>query len=337
MSRLRLFNGFVYSDLDHLTFSPTLLQSSAHYSSKLGAYVFKKANAVALIDGSYTDYKVVLEGRFWMDGGFYKGNITSVKLKGPGGKTYYVVDQLDNKVSLMEYAVATQYWSIDHEAIPKLLFENGITYAMTGGADTYFGTSANDVLNGLGGNDILFGNAGADRLAGGNGKDFLYGGDGRDVLLGGNGNDTQRGNDGKDRLMGGSHDDRQYGGDGDDILAGQAGSDQLQGDSGADVLIGGRGADVFVFSSTSDSGVGKGNRDVILDFTPNKDVLDFSLFSQSLTYIGKAGFHGVAGEIRWVKGAKKTLVQVDLDGDSDPDFEIQLSKAVRLDADDFIV
>lgn len=74
------------------------------------------------------------------------------------------------------------------------------------------------------------------------------------------------------RLLGGSAADLLVGRAGDDTLSGGGGDDTLQGGRGDDVLEGGPGADVFVFRP------GFGN-DVVLDYQPGVDVLDFLAFS----------------------------------------------------------
>jgi Ca2+-binding RTX toxin-like protein len=58
--------------------------------------------------------------------------------------------------------------------------------------DTYFGNSADNIVNGGGGNDMLNGGAGNDNLAGGAGADFIAGGLGSDTLTGGAGADKFR-------------------------------------------------------------------------------------------------------------------------------------------------
>jgi Ca2+-binding RTX toxin-like protein len=69
---------------------------------------------------------------------------------------------------------------------------------------------------------------------------------------------------------------------GDDTLLGGAGDDTLIGSIGADLLVGGPGHDTFLFGRQlgifggPDSGVGPGNRDLILDFHQGVDVIDLS-------------------------------------------------------------
>lgn len=126
------------------------------------------------------------------------------------------------------------------------------------GADTFHGSTGDDVLTALGGNDVLRGRGGNDALMGDEGGDRLYGGRGADILVGASGSDRIAGGRGADRLAGGGEDDRLFGGAGDDLLDGQ---------SGRDHLVGGTGADTFHFSPGS-------GRDVIRDFDPTEgDVL----------------------------------------------------------------
>jgi serralysin len=96
-----------------------------------------------------------------------------------------------------------------------------------------------------------------------------------------------------------------YGGSGNDFLKGGAGADYLVGGSGADLMFGGTGPDRFVFTSTADSTLF--NPDKIADFSAAEgdriDVaaIDANVFAagdQAFTYIGGAGFGGVAGELQ---------------------------------------
>jgi len=152
-------------------------------------------------------------------------------------------------------------------------------------------------FGGTPGNNLIFA---------GPGNDFITAGFGSDVVLGGAGNDEIRGYgafadsttataeiisaDGPDRLFGGRGDDLIYGGGGNDLLAGGKGKDVLIGGVGVDTLIGGVDEDVFAFGFgrepgfgqefmfrfSLDTGVGPGNRDVILDFHEGEDKIDLS-------------------------------------------------------------
>ncbi|MFN0190656.1 MAG: calcium-binding protein [Aestuariivirga sp.] len=107
-------------------------------------------------------------------------------------------------------------------------------------------------FDGGGGNDTILGTSGNDQIEGGDGADTIYGFDGNDTLGGGDLDDG-------DVLYGGEGNDeltlftQGYGGEGDDVLS--AGRE----------MTGGAGHDRFVI-------VGE---NVITDFTPGEDVLDF--------------------------------------------------------------
>lgn len=185
------------------------------------------------------------------------------------------------------------------------------------GEDRLFGNDGNDSLYGGSGRDSLEGDYGMDRLYGGSGNDTMKGGAGDDYLRddagidlfdGGSGQDTVAywghpsgvtvnletganssgdtyisiehvyGSDlAADHLTGDTQNNYLRGAGGNDTLVGEAGNDTLRGDSGADVLTGGSGSDLFVFHD----GFG---RDVVTDFDPTSDVLDFSGVSSFTSY-----------------------------------------------------
>ncbi|RFC39108.1 MAG: Ca2+-binding protein, RTX toxin-related [Candidatus Nitrotoga sp. LAW] len=62
-----------------------------------------------------------------------------------------------------------------------------MTNVPTEGADNIYGTSGDDVINGLGGDDRLYGNAGNDTLNSGTGNDYLEGNEGNDTYVFGRG------------------------------------------------------------------------------------------------------------------------------------------------------
>lgn len=165
----------------------------------------------------------------------------------------------------------------------------------------------NDTMSGGSGDDTLYGGRlvgaagdGDNLILGGSGKDSITAGWGADTVLGGPGNDTILGQGSSfgipfnafaqvlqqepaDWLYGGGGDDSIDGGGGADTLLGGPGDDSLTGSFGADVLIGGPGADSFIFRpprvpfpATPDTGVGEGNRDLVLDFRQGQDMLDLS-------------------------------------------------------------
>lgn len=205
-------------------------------------------------------------------------------------------------------------------------------------SDFLFGSNGGDEINAGRGSDIIFARdgddvvdagLGDDFVDGGSGNDYIFGGQGRDFLLGGDGNDEIDGGIGADLLFGNAGDDRLIGGWGDDSIDGGAGNDIIIGGTGEDILSGGSGADRFVYEVVSDSGVGKGNRDRILDFTRGSDLIDLSAIdanstaagNQSFSFIGNSAFHNVAGELRYANG----ILSGDINGDGVADFQIQIS------------
>lgn len=205
-------------------------------------------------------------------------------------------------------------------------------------SDFLFGSNGGDEINAGRGSDIIFARdgddvvdagLGDDFVDGGSGNDYIFGGQGRDFLLGGDGNDEVDGGIGADLLFGNAGDDRLIGGWGDDSIDGGAGNDSIIGGTGEDILSGGSGADRFVYEVVSDSGVGKGNRDRILDFTRGSDLIDLSAIdanstaagNQSFSFIGNSAFHNVAGELRYANG----ILSGDINGDGVADFQIQIS------------
>ncbi|MCI4662217.1 MAG: SGNH/GDSL hydrolase family protein [Neomegalonema sp.] len=178
---------------------------------------------------------------------------------------------------LFDQAAAAQHVGNDFDS-----FANGSL-----GSDTLLGTAGRDLLNGLAGDDILSGGdggdvlgggAGDDTLTGGAGTDLIVAGNGRDILKGGTGDDALVANGGNDILFGGLGDDTLAGGIGLDQLFGQAGDDVLDGGAGSDRLTGGAGADRFVFRAQATA-----QRDTVVDFDAQVDILDFSQFSESFT------------------------------------------------------
>ena len=156
-----------------------------------------------------------------------------------------------------------------------------------GAANRLTGNGGDDTLIGVAGNDHLFGNAGADLLNGGVRHDRLSGGSGNDTLIGGAGDDRLYGQNGSDSLAGGAGADSLKGGAGSDTLDGKGGVDTLDGGNGADLLKGGSAADRLIGGNGNDTlwgGAGADDfvyrggwgDDVIRDFRPNLDDIDFS-------------------------------------------------------------
>ncbi|HEY9817882.1 MAG TPA: calcium-binding protein [Candidatus Obscuribacterales bacterium] len=160
------------------------------------------------------------------------------------------------------------------------------------------GSRGDDVIRGFDGDDVLRGQGGNDLLIGGNGNDRLLGGIGNDRLEGGIGNDRLEGGDGNDILLGGS---------GNDILVGGGGNDVLIGGRGVDILSGGLGSNSFVYESVQEGG------DRILDFNPQRDVLDFRTMLNSPEFGARNPFRQY---VRLVQRGARTVVAIDVDGDA---------------------
>lgn len=196
------------------------------------------------------------------------------------------------------------------------------------GDDSLYGDKGNDSLLGGDGADLMFGGRGYDNLVGNDDNDSLYGEDKNDWIKGGAGDDRLYGGDGRDRivadsgndlLVGGTGTDRMAGGSGNDTLRGENGADLLRGDRGNDVLDGGAyqdtliggagndtlrggsGPDVFVFSKNS-------GRDVVQDFDPRSDTLQFDGLQESDLSIREQGGNTVIT----ATGLRVTLIDEDL-------------------------
>ncbi|MFM5948502.1 MAG: beta strand repeat-containing protein [Novosphingobium sp.] len=137
-------------------------------------------------------------------------------------------------------------------------------------------------------------------------------------------------------LNGGGDVDQIRGGNFADTINGGDGNDKIMGLSGGDQLTGGAGADQFRYLFAGDSGVGAGNRDLILDFAAGEDKLDFRALDanlslagrQTLSFIGTGGFtSGGFGEARYAVSGADLLVQIDLDGNGTTDMEMLLQGA----------
>lgn len=136
------------------------------------------------------------------------------------------------------------------------------------------------------------------------------------------------------------------GGAGDDQLFGGAGDDDLIGGLGQDVMEGGAGSDVFIYQSVADSGIGALLRDVIQDFdagtsTTAVDTLDISaIVSGTFDFLGAESetFNGNGDTEARFNSATKIL-EIDADGDTEVDMEIELKDVdiANLDDSDFVV
>ncbi|MAQ85754.1 MAG: hypothetical protein CMH12_21240 [Maritimibacter sp.] len=199
------------------------------------------------------------------------------------------------------------------------------------------GNSSRNIMAGNVGDNDLSGEGSRDTIDGGMGDDTVDGGRGDDVLDGDAGNDVLLGRSGVDIMDGGEGDDLLAGGLGDDIMNGNDGDDTLKGGEGADTMTGGAGQDNFVFTRVSDSD-GSGS-DVITDFTPGQDVLDFSgmLTGQfDLSILGS--YSGTGPSIRtYVNTSGDTVVFADTNGDGVTDMRIELDNVTGVTESDFLL
>jgi Ca2+-binding RTX toxin-like protein len=175
----------------------------------------------------------------------------------------------------------------------------------------------------------LIGNSGANGVVGDSGNDTVFGMDGNDSVLGNDGKDALYGGAGHDTLRGGNLDDQLLGESGNDYLYGDAGNDVITPGTGFDQIWGGSGADRFVFGYVP----GQSETDMIHDFQPGVDKLDFSSID------GRAGMAGdqplafafmgqlVGGgqaSLNYHFSGGNTVVHVDADGDGNADLAITL-------------
>lgn len=151
-----------------------------------------------------------------------------------------------------------------------------------------------------------------------------------DGLVGSKRDNSLWGMDGKDDVWGMKGNDKLFGGAGTDYLYGGNGQDELTGGKGTDHLWGNGGNDTFIFAAANE--MGKGSKaDVINDFESG-DKIDLSGVGMS-DFIEDQNFHGVAGEVRFEDG----VLQGDIDGDGNADFEIKVKDVNSLQDSDFIL
>ena len=197
-------------------------------------------------------------------------------------------------------------------------------------SDWLFGAGGSQYIDGGNGSDHIDGRGGPDTLLGGNGSDELYGGGGRDVLMGGNGNDVLDGGPGPDNLTGGHGADVF-------VIGSTHGSHGGGGDHGSDHDTGHDQGEILVASDVLSGG--SHGKDVITDFKPGVDVLDFSGIEGELHFAPGPEAFGI-----WVEqSGNNTLVYADTNGQvsgSDmAEFSVQLLgvNAEHLGAESFVV
>ncbi|MEO4000213.1 calcium-binding protein [Mesorhizobium sp. CAU 1732] len=297
-------------------------------------------------------------------------------MAGGAGDDIYIVGAVgDETVELSSGGTDTvrSYlnWTLsDHIERLELL---GSAVNGTGNAlnNTIVGNALNNVLNGAGGDDYMVGGAGDDTyiVAAVGDKTIEAAGGGTDTvrayinwtlaanverleLLGsaqnGTGNalnNTLVGNSLVNVLSGGDGNDYIRAGAGNDVLNGGNGNDTLVGGAGADRLVGGAGHDTFVYEALADSRVGPTLRDTIEGFVHGQDKIGLSALdanagaagNQAFTFIGSAGFSGVAGQLRYSAYGNTVIVDADVNGDRVSDFQIAVTGTNFMAGTDFIL
>lgn len=129
-----------------------------------------------------------------------------------------------------------------------------------------------------------------------------------------------------------------------DTLSGQGGADTLNGGAAADRLTGGADADIFGFSQAAHIGANQASRDVITDFAPGVDDIDFTSIDaspsagfQHLAYGGQTSAVQ-AGKVTWYVSGGITIIQGDTDGKPQTaEFRLELTGQKLLTAADFLL
>ena len=176
-------------------------------------------------------------------------------------------------------------------------------------------------------------------------NNVLTGNSGNNSLYGLSGNDTLHGLGGADRLDGAAGNDVPIGGAGNDVVIGGLGNDRLVGSLGRDVMTGGAGRDIFDFNAVAETGKTLAARDAITDFQLLTDKIDLvnidartgAAGNQAFSFIGTQGFHHKEGELHYKIVSNHTIVEGDVNGDAQADFQIDLSGLKHLMAGDFIL
>jgi Ca2+-binding RTX toxin-like protein len=259
--------------------------------------------------GAGADHLIGGTGSDTLDGGSGADKL----IDGPGNDTF-VVDNSGDRIESypgagIDTVQSSLSWTLDNN------LENLIFTSASGVNGR--GNGSDNIMRSGAGSDTLHGLAGNDHLSAGAGNDHLYGGDGADILMGG---------------------------DGKDILKGGADADELTGGAGMDRLYGGSGADRFVFEEVGDSVPGWGRRDGILDFTRGSDRIDLTGIdantsesgNQAFSWISASSFDKIEGQLRISEGNGFMVVQGDVNGDGNPEFEIQITGTASIEKSAFL-
>jgi len=351
----------VASIIDHLVSIGLMDRSEYLESIEFGSEVFSGTGSLTI---NNFDFTLATQDS--------NGHVTVADVTGSGTTVVHydpvvVADniyQLDDRLGdiVDEGGIDTILSTISRDLNDHLNIEN-LTLEGTANINAV-GNSWANVLVGNSGNNILDGRAGADVLQGGLGNDtYVLGNDSSDALIDTGGVDTITTTIGRNltnyasvenltllgsaniNAMGNASANLLLGNTGDNMLDGGAGNDRLVGGQGRDVLTGGTGHDTFIFNAVSDSPIGAADR--ITDFTVGEDVIDLSGFDAPAISAGRPGgfcgignlpggtakvylFHEIAD------GVETTRVELDMDRDGRPDFQLLLDGNINISAHDFL-
>ncbi|MDD9908822.1 MAG: M10 family metallopeptidase C-terminal domain-containing protein [Ahrensia sp.] len=239
--------------------------------------------------------------------------------------------------------------------------------------NTINGAGGNDVLVGGGGNDLIFGGTGNDIMNGGSGNDIYFFNSGDTIIeatfSSGGGIDTMysststtivtnveilrlfgtdhlvgNGSAAPESIVGNSGNNLLRGFGSNDTINGKGGNDIISGGTGRDVIVGDTGADIFNYDNVNESRVGSSNRDFINGFEHGLDRIDLSDIdantgvggNQAFTYVGNSAFSGSAGELRYFTFGNVSIVEADVNGDSNADMQIFINGTNYMTGSDFI-
>jgi Ca2+-binding RTX toxin-like protein len=297
---------------------------------------------------------------FGLDGNdSLNGGIGADYMEGGFGNDNYTVDNLGDVVNeLAGQGMDKVSSSITYQIVDPDI-EN---LTLTGGtAINGYGNNSNNAITGNAGNNQLFGYGGNDTLSGGFGADYMEGGLGNDNYtvddlgdvvneLAGQGTDkinssisySLTANPNVESLtLTGAAIINGAGNSLNNALTGNNSNNVLTGGDGQDTLKGALGADTFDYNALSESLAGAASRDKITDFTSAQgDKIDLSTLDanqllagdQAFVFIGNAAFTA-AGQLRYDLG----ILQANVDGVLDAEFEIALTGSPALVAGNFIL
>ena len=165
-----------------------------------------------------------------------------VTVSGDNGDLILSIDGTADQIVLQDW-----FWD-DAYKIEQVSFTDGTVWDIaaiegmvpmaeaTADGDVIFGTSGDDIIDGLGGDDQILGGHGNDILSGGEGGDSITGNLGNDILLGGGGADDLEDWNDNNYLDAGSGDDFMLTDDGASFIIGGSGDDWIEGYSAGNVV-----------------------------------------------------------------------------------------------------